>query len=129
MVAHDCEWTKFLQSGRAPDYKFGIAPLRRLSAFDDPDKPGLPGMIAANRVRYLFPIPHIDPLDDSYVADLRLIQPITVGELLTLEAIAAAADPPQSEPWTSIGGELKDALQGKLVIFFGNVEPAGADSE
>jgi len=34
VVSHDCEWTKMLQSG-TDDYKLGIAPLRRLSAFKD----------------------------------------------------------------------------------------------
>jgi hypothetical protein len=118
VVAHDCEWTKFLQSGRAPDYKFGIAPLRRLSAFDDEDKPGLLGTIESNRVRYLFPLPKLAPLDDTYVADLRLIQPITVGELLALEA----ADEDNREPWTCIGGELKEALKAKLIVFYGDVD-------
>jgi hypothetical protein len=107
VVANDCEWTKYQKSG-APDYKFGIAPLRRLAAFEDPDDPGLLGTIKANRVRYLFPLLHEEPLDDIYVLDLRLIQPITVAELLDREL------------WTSIGDGIKEPLQGKLAIFFTN---------
>lgn len=119
VVTHDCEWTKFVQYGKAPDYPFAIAPLRKLSAFHDPDKPGLLGTIEGNRVRYLFPLPKQEPLDDAYVADLRLIQPITVGELLTLEASSAECS---REPWTCIGGALKAALQMKLIAFYANVD-------
>jgi hypothetical protein len=108
VVAHDCEWTKALKAG--DEYKFGIAPLRRLSAFRDEKKPGLEGMIGKNQVRYLFPLPQEDPLDDTYVVDLRLIQPITVAELLSHDL------------WTSIGDGVKKPLQGKLIVFYANAE-------
>jgi hypothetical protein len=115
VVAHDCEWTKYLQSG-APDYKVGIAPLRRLSSFEDETKPGLLGAIRSNRVRYLFPLPHETPLDDSYVVDLRLIQPITVAELLGHDL------------WTSVGDEIKRALRGKIIVFYADVELVRAEA-
>jgi hypothetical protein len=108
VVAHDCEWTKARSAG--DDYKLGIAPLRRLSSFRDDNKPGIEGTIKNNRVRYLFPLPHGDPLDDTYVADLRLIQPITVKELLG------------HEHWTSIGDGIKKPLEGKLTVFYADVE-------
>jgi hypothetical protein len=117
VVAHDCEWTKYLHAGRAPDYKLGIAPLRRLSAFEDEAKPGILNTIKNNKVRYLFPLPHEDPLNDTYVADLRLIQPITVAELL------------DQDLWTSIGDGVKEPLQGKLIVFFANVDLVRADDE
>ena len=108
VVAHDCEWTKVQQLG--PDYKLGIAPLRRLSSFRDEAKPGIEGTIANDRVRYLFPLPREDPLDDSYVVDLRMIQPITAAVLL------------DEDLWTSVGDGIKVPLQGKLHVFFTDLE-------
>jgi hypothetical protein len=119
VVAHDCEWTKYRQSGSAPDYKFGIAPLRRLSSFEDKEKPGLLGTIENNRVRYLFPLPHDAPLDDTYVVDLRLIQPITVAALLEQDL--------DRDLWTSIGDGIKTPLQAKLTVFFANLELVRAE--
>jgi hypothetical protein len=111
VVANDCEWTKYEANG-APDYKFGVAPLRKLASFEDENKPGLLNIIEDNKVRYLFPLPHEDPLDDKYVVDLRLIQPITVAELLGL----------REDLWTSIGNGLKEPLQGKITVFYTNRE-------
>jgi len=113
VVSNDCEWTKVQQIGDA--YPLSIAPLRQLSSFHDDMKPGLEGTIQKNGVRYLFPLPHEEPLDDVYVADFRLIQPITVGELVSLEF------------WTSVGDAIKPALQGKLVRFYTNAELVRAD--
>lgn len=116
VTSHDCEWTKYLQANRAPDYKFGIAPLRRLSVFENDEKPGILGTISGNRIRHLFPLPEQPPLDNAYVVDLRLIQPMTVAELL------------EDDPWTCIGGVLKEAFQGKLVTFFTNLDLAKGES-
>jgi hypothetical protein len=102
VVSHDCEWTKWQQYGEP--YHFLVAPLRKLSAFDD--EKGFHGHARSNRVRFLFPLPTEGPLDDEYVVELRAIQPILVSELL------------EHEPWTCIGPPLKDALMGKLLIFF-----------
>ena len=107
VVSHDCEWTKVERHGT--QYPLLIAPLRLLAAFTEPA--GIQGHIRGGRVRYLFSLPHEEPIDDDYVVDLRLIQPITAAELLS------------EDLWTSVGDGIKLPLQGKLLIFFTNREP------
>ncbi len=112
VVSHDCEWNKVERFGTA--YPLLIAPLRRLDAF--PDEPsGFHGHVRRGRVRYLFPLPLEAPITDEYVVDLRLTQPITAATLLDLQ------------PLTSVGDELKLALQGALLVFFTDRAPRKAE--
>lgn len=99
VVSHDCEWTKAQR--RIMQHAMLVAPLRELSAFPADQRP----LVREGRVRYLFFLPHEDPLDDEYVADLRLIQPV------------AAADLRDAALWTSLGREFRAALRAKLVEF------------
>lgn len=108
VVSHDCEWTKVGQLGL--DYPLLVAPLRPLSAFQDDGKDGL---VRKLRVRYLFPLPVTDALDDEYAVDLRLIQPLTAAELVDGDHV------------TSLG-DLKTPLQGFLLVFFTNRKPPNA---
>jgi hypothetical protein len=88
-------------------------PLRSLSIFDEPE--GIQGHIRKGRVRYVFPLPRESPLDDEYVVDFRLIQPITAAALLDLELC------------TSIGDAIKLPLQGALLVFFTDRKPRKAE--
>lgn len=96
------------------DYPFLVAPLRTLRAMEHID--GLPGNIQRGRVRFAFPLPHEaavrDALGEPHFADLRLIQPLRVRDLIE-------AGPPIA----CLGTELKKALQGLLLVFFTNRKP------
>jgi hypothetical protein len=99
VVSHDCEWTKARR--RIMEYAVLVAPLRELSVFPSDQRP----LVRDGRIAYLFFLPHEDPLDDEYVADLRLIQPVS------------AADLRDAPVWTSCGPELRAGLRAKVVQF------------
>lgn len=105
VLSHDCEFTKVGKWGI--QYPLIVAPLRRLAQFDGGQ--GELGNIRGNRVRFLF---HLPPggleLDDEYTADLTLMQPLTAAELIDA----------RHNYVTSIGEDLKTALQYVLVRFF-----------
>jgi hypothetical protein len=86
-----------------------VAPLREIAQFDRGG--GELGHIRANRVRFLFYIPPLPPLDGEYAADLTGIQPFTAAELL------------EADLWATLGPDVKAALQGALTVFFTDRRP------
>lgn len=109
VISHDCEFPKSQRWGLG--YRLLVAPLRRIAQFDQGH--GEVGMVRKGEVRFLFPLPVSDCLDDEYAVDFTGIQPVTAPELLDAE----------NDLWTCIGPDLKPALQGALIVFFTDRRP------
>jgi hypothetical protein len=108
VVSHDCEWTKV--AARGPAYPLHVAPLRELRAFEES---GQDNLVREGRIRYLLYLPAAGAVHGEYALDLRLLQPIAAGELFNGAA----------EYVTSLGPEMKKALQGALIVFFTDRRP------
>lgn len=100
VLSHDCEYTKAKR--RPESVPLSVAPLRELHGFPRDQAQ----LIRDNRLRNALFLPHEDPLDDVYMVDLRLSQPITTKDLQGYQF------------WTSASSELKKLLQAKIVEFY-----------
>lgn len=99
VASHDCEYTK--AKGRPHELPLLVAPVRELRSFPGDQAT----LIRRNRLRNALFLPHEPPLDDEYMADLRLLQPILTFDLQNYQYI------------TSASPELKRRLQAKLTEF------------
>lgn len=99
-ISHHCEWTK-AQQRAGMDYPIVVAPLRRLDGFTPNDQ----GAIRANRMLAYMLLPSEGPVDHDYVADFRLMQPVS------------AADLPGAGYVASLQRALWETLQAKVVEF------------
>jgi hypothetical protein len=102
VVSHDCEYTKIVGKSNKP---LLIAPLRELRVYQQADA------ILEGRAVGLWALPEENPIDDAYVADLRMIQPFPVGDLV------------EAQLWTCLGVEAKKVLQARIARFFLRAEP------
>ncbi len=98
VISHDCEYTK---TKKRPTHPLLVAPLRELSSFrkDEAD------LVRNNRYRHAVFLPNRKPLDDEYLVDLRLIQPISIRDLQEYQYM------------TSISPAMKKLLRAKVVEF------------
>ncbi len=83
------------------DYPILVAPLRRFDQFS----PSEQGLIRDNRMVAFMYIPVDPPIENEFVVDLRLTQPIPAAELHGGPYVA------------SLGAELAATLQAKIVEF------------
>jgi hypothetical protein len=96
VISHDCEYTKVAMSVDKP---LLVAPLRELRVFSQAEA------IRAGQAVQLWALPVAPPIDEEFVVDFRLIQPIAVSELR------------EAPPWACLSMGVKEVLQGRLARF------------
>lgn len=96
VISHDCEYTKIAEK---PDRPLLIAPVRDLSDYQQRDA------ILAGESYPHWALPQAPPVDDEYVVDFRLIQPIAVRKLQ------------EGDHWTCCSDQLREELTARVELF------------
>lgn len=96
VVSHDCEYTKVAEK---PDRPLLVAPVRDMSDYQQREE------ILAGESYALWALPQENPVDDEYVVDFRLIQPIAVRRLQ------------DGDHWTCLADELRVELTARIELF------------
>lgn len=98
VLSHDCEYTKIAEK---PSRPLLVAPVRHLSDYQQVN------VVREGKQFSLWALPTEEPLiDDEYVVDFRLIQPIAVRQLQEVTH------------WACLSAETRDELRGRLIRFF-----------
>jgi hypothetical protein len=96
VVSHDCEYTKIAEKSTKP---LLVAPVRAISDYQQRD------VIRAGGQYALWALPEEAPLEDGYVVDLRLIQPMAVRQLQ------------DATHWTCMSDELREEFRMRVELF------------
>jgi len=96
VVSHDCEYTKIAEK---PSKPLLVAPVRKMVDYSQRDA------IVAGEAYGLWALPQEAPVDDEYVADFRLIQPIAVRQLQ------------EAKHWACLDDELRIELAVRIEQF------------
>lgn len=96
VISHDCEYTKIAEK---PDRPLIIAPVRFLSDYQQRD-----AIIAGESYPH-WALPRVAPVEDEYVVDFRLVQPIAVRRLQ------------DGDHWTCLSEELREEFAARIELF------------
>jgi hypothetical protein len=96
VLSHDCEYTKIADK---PSRPLLVAPVRLLSDYQQREA------ILEGKNFALWALPAEDPLQDEYVVDFRLIQPMAVGHLQ------------DATRWTCTDDDLRLELAARVELF------------
>jgi hypothetical protein len=96
VISHDCEYTKIAQK---PGKPLLVAPLRPMSDYQQQDA------IRQGQQYSLWALPVETPVEDEYVMDLRLLQPMAVRRLQ------------EATHWAGLAPDLRLELQARVAKF------------
>lgn len=96
VLSHDCEYTKIAEK---PSRPLLVAPVRHLSDYQQRKA------ILAGENYSVWALPAERPLEDEYVVDFRLIQPMAVGHLQG------------AKRWICLGEDLRRELAARVELF------------